>query len=430
MSLENPKYSIIIPARNGGIYLPTCVETIISQNFTDYELIISDDHSTDDTATYLDSLHHPNVKKVTPPQGLSMAEHWGWALEQSSGKWLIFVGQDDGLQPYFFRLAERLTSEAERLNLRTIMSERAYFFWPGCDAIYGFAAVSYSAKNEVLILNSKFQAIRALLGLQTYFELPEMYTTSLFSSKIIDEAKSKQGGKLFLAHPQDANLAAIACSLDNHYLKSMIPLGWVGSSPKSAGLAVMSTTGSKNNPDAEADLKAVRADYLNKTANSSIKYHLLAGDFSLGSCPIYLWNAFLQTELLRSFWINKFIRLSLFKTLMFSSVLSEIQSSNKLNISLRMKYFYELININQASYMIVKIFKKVVLPALKRFDYYFKRFKVLLIKIKRRFGFNKIKTISYSKDWKEDYNINMISASKDIEKLIKEYNLLELIIRY
>jgi len=119
MLSQNPKYSVIVPARNGVKYLPTCVESIIGQDFDDYELILSDDHSTDETFKYIESLNHPNIKKVTPPQGLSMAEHWGWAMDQSIGDWLIFVGQDDGLQPYFFRLAEILTEEAERKKIRT-----------------------------------------------------------------------------------------------------------------------------------------------------------------------------------------------------------------------------------------------------------------------------------------------------------------------
>ena len=53
---NNPKYSIILPARNGFNYLPTCINTIIDQNYNDYELIISDDHSNDGTKQYLNNL--------------------------------------------------------------------------------------------------------------------------------------------------------------------------------------------------------------------------------------------------------------------------------------------------------------------------------------------------------------------------------------
>ena len=59
-----PKYSIIIPTYNGVQYLPTCIETIISQDYKDYELIISDDHSTDGTKEFLEMLSHPNITVV------------------------------------------------------------------------------------------------------------------------------------------------------------------------------------------------------------------------------------------------------------------------------------------------------------------------------------------------------------------------------
>ena len=214
MQKVTPKYSIVIPARNGGDYLPTCVNTIINQDYYDYELIISDDHSTDGSKEYLATLlSHPNITVIEPEQQLSMAEHWEWVLSHAHGEWLIFVGQDDGLQPYFFSLADQLVDIASIAGVRAIMSERAYFFWKGCDFMYGDVAVSYHAKNSIKFLNFGFEVIKALLVTQSYFDLPQMYTTSLFHRGLIAEAKQKQEGRLFVTHPQDANLDEIACSL-------------------------------------------------------------------------------------------------------------------------------------------------------------------------------------------------------------------------
>ena len=190
--MQNPKYSIIIPCRNGGKYLPHCVKTIINQEYDNYELILSDDHSTDGTNAYLSAIIHPNVTVIQPPEGLSMTEHWEWALSHARGEWLMFVGQDDGLQSYFFRLADRLTEIAHKANMRTIMSERAYFFWKDCEFVHGDIAVGYHARNAVKIHNCRYYAMKTLLGLQSYFDLAGMYTTSLFHRDIIYEAKRKQ----------------------------------------------------------------------------------------------------------------------------------------------------------------------------------------------------------------------------------------------
>ena len=96
------KYSIIIPVRNGIQYLPSCINTILVQKYSNYELIISNDHSTDGTKEYLDTLsNNKNIKIIEPAEPLSMTEHWEWALSHATGEWQIFVGQDDGLQHYF-----------------------------------------------------------------------------------------------------------------------------------------------------------------------------------------------------------------------------------------------------------------------------------------------------------------------------------------
>lgn len=73
------------------------------------------------------------------------------------------------------------------------------------------------------------ETLKALLGLQSYFELPQMYTTSTFHKPILDQARELQSGKVFSAHPQDENLAAIAYSLEKTILKIIYStlLGWM-----------------------------------------------------------------------------------------------------------------------------------------------------------------------------------------------------------
>jgi glycosyltransferase involved in cell wall biosynthesis len=404
------KYSILLPARNGGKYLPTCVETIICQDFNDYELIISDDHSDDSSAAYLSTIDHPNVKIVHPPEFLSMAEHWEWVLSQACGEWIIFVGQDDGLQPYFFELAERLTEIANQKKIRTIVSEMSNFFWPGCEAFYGNTAVRYWAVSELKVCNCKIQALLALFGFQTYFELPIMYTSSLFHRDIIIEAKEKQNGKLFVTHPQDANLGAIACSLDNTYLKSGIPLGWAGASPKSAGMAIESVSADKKSDTETIGIFSLKEDYLKKIANSKLPFHPLSGDFSLGSGAIYFWGALLQTQHLRKAWINKLLLSKKFKTLMFAGVLAEISSLKVERKNNKIRMFEEIINLNQCNPILIVIISKL-------FRIFYK-FNMLNVLVNKRFKRLFKPSYYYKENWKNNPNINMINASKRIERMI------------
>ena len=93
-------FSIIIPAYNAEKYLPECLASVDAQTFKDYEVVIVDDGSTDETAyiadTYADSksnvtvLHREN-------QGPLPARRAG--LKISRGQYAVFVDSDDGLHP-------------------------------------------------------------------------------------------------------------------------------------------------------------------------------------------------------------------------------------------------------------------------------------------------------------------------------------------
>ncbi len=305
----SPKYTIIIPVYNGMPYLKACIESVLNSKFTNFELIVSNDHSTDGGDEYLSGIRHPRIKYIKPSSRLSMAEHWDWALSESTGEWIMFLGQDDGVQSYFFELAELLTIEAKKLNLKLINSRRAYYFWPGCEFKYGDIRVSYSAQNKMSIKSCFYSSLRALTDM-SYHELPQMYTNSLFHRDLLDRAKLLQGGKVFTCHPQDANLAALATSLESHYLRCEIPLGWVGSSPKSAGLAISSVENSQAGVGAE--IKSLRNEYIEKISSSKLKYNKLAGDFSLNLGSIYYWQALLETPALRHSHFNYLIKNKVF----------------------------------------------------------------------------------------------------------------------
>ncbi|UTC76304.1 glycosyltransferase family 2 protein [Treponema sp. OMZ 792] len=223
--MNKPKYSIIIPVNNVINYLPATIESIISQNYTDYELIISDDNSTDGTAEYIDSLNHPNIKVLHTISRLTMAAHFDWAQTHASGQWQMFVGGDDGLQPYFFQLADMLTEIAAKKNIRTIASRRAYFFWNGCQSDYGDVAVSYSVTKSIE-LNLQKEMYRCLYSKDDYFNLPQMYTTSLFHKTLIDQMRQMQNAKFLTYGISDANMAAISVSMEkDFYIRKYLLVG-------------------------------------------------------------------------------------------------------------------------------------------------------------------------------------------------------------
>ena len=94
------RISIIIPVYNTEQYLPRCIDSILSQSFTDYELLLIDDGSTDGSNALCDAYaEKDNRIRVFHKEngGVSSARNLG--LKEAKGEWICFVDSDDELQP-------------------------------------------------------------------------------------------------------------------------------------------------------------------------------------------------------------------------------------------------------------------------------------------------------------------------------------------
>jgi len=102
--------SVIIPVYNREHTIIRAIDSVISQSFSDWELIIIDDGSTDQTASLIQSQYEHNVilKSIPTNQGVSTARNLGVKL--SSGKWIAFLDSDDYWHP------DKLSSQILFLN--------------------------------------------------------------------------------------------------------------------------------------------------------------------------------------------------------------------------------------------------------------------------------------------------------------------------
>lgn len=93
---DHPKYSFIIPVYNTEKYIKRCVESIQNQNFYDFEIILIDDGSTDNSLRICNILAQ-NDRRITivhqENSGPGIARNLG--IQYASGDYLIFVDSDD-----------------------------------------------------------------------------------------------------------------------------------------------------------------------------------------------------------------------------------------------------------------------------------------------------------------------------------------------
>ncbi len=105
-----PKVSVIIPTYNRADFLSSCVNSVLKQTFEDYELIISDDASTDRTKQYVESISDPRVVYVCNKTNRGVAATRNSALKISRGDYIAFLDDDDEWLP------EKLSFQVEKIE--------------------------------------------------------------------------------------------------------------------------------------------------------------------------------------------------------------------------------------------------------------------------------------------------------------------------
>lgn len=111
--------SVIVPVYRVEKYLPACIDSILNQTFTDFELILVDDGSPDRCPEICDETAKRDARVRVIHQanaGLSAARNAG--IEAAHGAWLSFVDSDDYIAPQFY---EKLYQTAQRTDADCVM---------------------------------------------------------------------------------------------------------------------------------------------------------------------------------------------------------------------------------------------------------------------------------------------------------------------
>ncbi|MFV8458419.1 glycosyltransferase family 2 protein, partial [Vibrio owensii] len=93
------KVSIIMPAYKAGIFIRRSIESVLSQTYTDFELIIINDKSLDNTMDVINSFTDERIKVITNPVNLGVAMTRNEGLKSSTGRFIAFLDSDDIWKP-------------------------------------------------------------------------------------------------------------------------------------------------------------------------------------------------------------------------------------------------------------------------------------------------------------------------------------------
>ena len=123
------KFSILLPTRNRVRYLELAMQTVLRQDYADWEIIVSDNDSEEDVAGLCRSLDDDRVKYVRTREFIPVTDNWNNALAHSSGDYVIMLGDDDGLLRGHLSTMARLISQFDAPDL--IYTGAYIYAYPG-----------------------------------------------------------------------------------------------------------------------------------------------------------------------------------------------------------------------------------------------------------------------------------------------------------
>ncbi len=169
MKKESPEFSIIVPVYNVAPWLPRCLNSIMRQDFADWEAIVVDDGSTDSSGRICDEYAALDPRfKVMHKENGGVSTARNTALSRASGKWIWFVDSDDYIA----------TESLSRLNLFAEKTKADTIFFGHFDVKNDAPVSPLDTIDDILHLPKD----RFLEKVESYFN-----PTILFSRALIEK---------------------------------------------------------------------------------------------------------------------------------------------------------------------------------------------------------------------------------------------------
>ena len=115
--MQQAKYSIILPVKNGGQHVKECVNSILNQTYTGFTLHVLDNCSTDGTGDWIQSLTDERIIYLPSATPLTIEENWGRIKDIGKNEFITLIGHDDILLSHYLETMEQLIADNPAASL-------------------------------------------------------------------------------------------------------------------------------------------------------------------------------------------------------------------------------------------------------------------------------------------------------------------------
>ncbi|MFH8485374.1 bifunctional glycosyltransferase/CDP-glycerol:glycerophosphate glycerophosphotransferase [Streptomyces longisporoflavus] len=158
-----PRFSVIVPVYKVQAYLHGCLESVLTQSFTDFELIVVDDCSPDACGALIDecAARDTRVRAVHLKENVGLGRARNAGMEHATGDYLIFLDSDDTLTPGSLHAISDRIKETDEPDV--LIYDYARTFWSGEEVRNQFADLLKEDGDRPFTLSERPGLLRLLM---------------------------------------------------------------------------------------------------------------------------------------------------------------------------------------------------------------------------------------------------------------------------
>lgn len=236
MSEFHPKITVIIPTRERCDVLRYSLQNVLAQDYSNFEVIVSDNFSQDGTKNIVEKFEDSRVRYINTGSRVGMSQNWEFALSHVTDGWVTVIGDDDGLLP---GALEKVALLIKKTGAKAIRSETCSYTWPDLTG-KPFGRLGIPIKKGWEIRASKTWLRKVILGNADYTSLPMLYNGGFVEFSVLMEIK-KRSGSFIRSMTPDVYFACAISSVLKEYVYSFEPLAINGASKHSGGTSVFTS---------------------------------------------------------------------------------------------------------------------------------------------------------------------------------------------
>jgi glycosyltransferase involved in cell wall biosynthesis len=96
----DPLVTIAIPTFNRAPWLADCIRSALAQSYQQFEVVVSDNASSDDTAVVLSQFNDERLRVVRQQKNIGATPNWNACLAEAKGEYIVFLPDDDRISPW------------------------------------------------------------------------------------------------------------------------------------------------------------------------------------------------------------------------------------------------------------------------------------------------------------------------------------------